>query len=70
MDRLEIEKRALKGRTFESEDGESRAGAAQIRERRIFIFSALTGRIQMRKTISMIPVTTFPGWEGTGGAGG
>ena len=30
MDRLEIEKRALKGRTFESEDGESQEGAAQI----------------------------------------
>lgn len=30
LDRLEIEKRALKGRTFESEDGESQEGAAQI----------------------------------------
>jgi hypothetical protein len=36
----------------------------------VFIFSALTGRIQMGKTLSVIPVTTFPGWEGTGRAGG
>ena len=40
LDRLEIEKRALKGRTFESGGGESQAGASQIhRYRSFYIFS-------------------------------
>ena len=39
LDRLEIEKRALKGRTFESEDGESQEGAAQITQERDIVIN-------------------------------
>jgi len=38
--------------------------------RAFFIYLHQRDRVQMTVQLAMLPVTTFPGWEGAGRAGG